>query len=217
MLPEFLKTTFGSVVVTTSLIAAVAAVAAVASAQAPPAASAPRRVFLNGTAIDDVRGVELLDVRVSIDPGGNVYLEAPSYRVLRKPGHVPRIIRRAQAPATGRVFLVAQRKGQARTPFVVMVYANGKLLQTVDGAVARTTLEVTDSLFQGLNLIRFQVANAPQTGLDAFDPNGEVQISLGVGQTDSKVLAIDRVLLSYKRHASERGRYLEEHKLVVGK
>lgn len=192
--------------------------ASAATAQVSPVQhTAPRRIFLNGSAIDDVRDVTLVDVRVTIGPTGDVLLSNPAYDVVRRPGRAAQVVRRAEGPpAQGRLYLVSQRKGSARTPFSVVVVINGKQVASIDGSSERTSQEVTSYFFQGVNVVRLQAVPGASSELHAFDPNASLTLTLGAGVLEASTLAIHRVLLTYERNGLEQGRWLEEHDVVVG-
>jgi len=172
-----------------------------ASADPPPS----RRILLNGAAIDDIRDITLVDVRVVIAPDGTIRLTNPAYRVERRPGMAAQIVRRSLEPVSQQTFLVSEvtaRHG-LRPPFVVRVYVDDKHVHTVDGSVSRGTTDITGALVKGKNNVRFQVL--AQHLPSGTDPDATVTVTLGLGKRTGQMLAIDRVLTTFTRGGRDSG------------
>jgi len=176
------------------------------AAQAPPQpqwAQPPpppvKRVFLNGQAIDDIRAVTLIDMKVSLDTYGNILLFNPAYHIERRPGAAAQIVRKAATvarPISGRVFLITDVEGKGPPTFDLQVYVSGRLVSTVDGSQPRTSLDSSEFFTVGDNVLHFKAVSVhrPQSS-----PDTKVKVTFGYGQPNGQVLAIDRVLLTYER------------------
>jgi len=201
--------------------------------QTPPG-QRPPRVFLNGQAVDDIRGVSLIDMAVTLDAWGNIQMFNPAYRVLRRPGAAAQIVRLPAdrvgqpTPATttppnikpppmptgpptqGRVFLVAEAQN-GLAPFQVHVLIGGEVVASFDGT-KRLTVDITRHVRQGDNIIRFRSVafHRPESKAHAT-----VKLTFGFGELQGKSLALDRVLLVWARTGLDRGRWLEDRTLTL--
>ncbi len=158
-----------------------------------------RRVFLNGSAIDDIRGITLIDMKVTVDVYGNVQLFNPAYSIERRPGMAAQVVRRpvkTTRPITGQVFLVCEIAGVGSPTFDLQVFVAGKLVTTIDGARPRATLDISGYFARGDNKVQFKAVPIHRPDSAAATT---MRVTIGYGQAQGEVLAIDRVLLRYER------------------
>jgi hypothetical protein len=162
--------------------------------QDPPIA--PSRVFLNDVIVDDVRGVTLVDMRVVLRSDGSIRLYNPAYRVERRPGMAAQIVRKADLASAEPALIVGETTGGA-PGFVVQVWVEGRLIKTFDGTVPRDTFDLTGVLLSAKNNISFKVLQAARRG--RVDRDATISVTIGLGSRKGSVLAIDRVLATFRR------------------
>ena len=160
---------------------------------APPDAS--RRVFLNGQAIDDIRDVALVDMRVELALDGSIRLFNDAYEVKRRPGMRAQIVRRSVTPLPEVVYLVTEVDAQRAPAFAVRVYIGSQLVVTVDGSRARETLDITQWLRAGKNPLRFETIAQHVPG--GGDVGARIRTTMGTGGRRGQVFALDRVFAAH--------------------
>lgn len=211
---------FGRTAALVALLTTAAPLAVAAQTPSPPAqrqAQPTTRVFLNGAAIDDIRAVTLIDMKVTIDAAGNLYLDNAAYRVERRPGIPAQIVRLPSVttptptvvgpPTAERVFVVTELEGTGRPTFTVKMYVGNTLVQTLDGSRQRETLDASRYFHRGPNTVRFEVSPIHQPGAN---PDVAFKVSIGIGSATGQVLALDRVLARYHRSGRVQGQVVQQ-------
>ena len=188
-----------------SLLTIVILSSAIQAQSPPPPPPVPpqrseRRVFLNGEAINDVVGLTITDMKVTITATGDIYLENAALQVLRRPGAAPQVVRREIRPYTGQVFMVAERNGLGAPAFSVALIVNGAVVATLDGEAPRVTLDISKTFHEGKNEISFRVTPTHRPNQDI---NTGMDIAIGLGKSQGQTLAIDRVITRFQRTSAQ--------------
>ena len=188
----------------------------VAQAQTSGESQRPaQRIFLNGESIDDVRDVNMTDMRVYVDAHGNVQLHNSAYAVVRRPGAAVQIVRRAPPAAVGvngNVFLISERQGAGELAFEIRVHAGGQLVHTLTGSSERQTHEISRFLRKGTNAVRFE---AVAVYSPSVNPNAGLRVTIGLGQSNGRMLAIDRVLTRFEGTGRDTLPHIQERVITI--
>jgi len=156
-----------------------------------------RLLYVNGVQADGLRGYEFKSVNVRIDDQGNVWVDAPQYRV-EVQGSASNAGSSSSAPAAapmGRYWLVTQDNQSQGHEIEVLV--NGVLVQKIRSGDAQLILDIGKYLKVGSNTIVFNAM--PATKLDG----GLLNIYVGTGSNDSGTLNLDAPTISYARRSTD--------------
>ena len=156
-----------------------------------------RLLYVNGVQADGLRGYEFKAVNVRIDDQGNVWVDAPQYRV-EVQGSATSASSTSAAPAAapmGHYWLVTQDNQSQGHEIEVLV--NGALVQKIRSGDAQLILDIGKYLKVGSNTIVFNAM--PATKLDG----GILNIYVGTGSNDSGTLNLDTPTISYARRSTD--------------
>lgn len=173
------------------------------------ALAGPNAVYVNGVKLDRIPVVEMKNVSVRMDAAGNVWIDAPGYRVAVEPStpaatSTPVATLPTSAPTTptagglspGSWWFVTEDDGSSGQ--TVEVYVNGTLARTVRSGEVQVVMDVSSLLRRGNNEIRFNTIS------DANIAGGNLTIYLGSGTTAvNGVVRLDSPDIRYQRRASE--------------
>lgn len=153
-------------------------------------------VYVNGTDATGMKDFEFKAVDVRIDSNGNIWIDAPRYRIqVNKPaGSETTSTAAAPAPTTSAVaagshWLVTQDAGSAGQ--VVEVVINGTSVREIRSGQAQLILDIGQWLQPGSNVVTFRPA-----GGDAA-ASGSLKIHLGLGSNESGTLKLDNPQLTW--------------------
>lgn len=177
---------------------------ALAAALFVPQAHAAKtvKVYVNGVEAAGMKDFQFKAVDVRIDSEGNIWIDAPRYRIeVSKPAGAP-----ASTPATaptapaaaiaqGAHWLVTQDQGS--TGQIIEVLVNGTSVREIRSGQAQLILDVGPFLKAGSNVITFRPTD---TGTPA---GAAIVIHLGEGSNESGTLKLQNPQISYSRTGTE--------------
>lgn len=166
----------------------------------PALAAKDVKLYVNGTEASGMKDFQFKAVDVRIDADGNVWIDAPRYRieVTRPASTTTTAAAPAAAPvavAAGQHWLVTQDMGS--TGQVIEVLINGTSVREIRSGQAQLILDIGPFLKAGSNVVTFR----PVAG---STPGGEaLKIHLGEGSNESGTLKMQNPQLSYSRTGTE--------------
>lgn len=147
--------------------------------------------YLNGVRADGLSNLELKDVDVRVDKDGNIWIDAPQYKVEVEAGSGSR---RADPPvAAGRYWIVSEDVGSSGQAIEVLI--NGGLVRVFRSGEAQLVLDLAPYLKHGLNTVLF----VPRA--DAAGAAGSVFLHVGTGTNQAGTLLLDQALIRFSRRA----------------
>lgn len=167
----------------------------------PAHAAKNTRVYVNGTDATGMKDFQFTAVDVRIDSEGNIWIDAPRYRIeVSQPASsqpaAPAPEAAPVAVAAGHHWLVTQDQGS--TGQVVEVVINGTSVREIRSGQAQLILDIGPFLKAGSNVVTFR----PVAG-EAAPGGGAMTIHLGEGSNDSGTLKMQNPQLSYTRTGAE--------------
>ncbi|MCK6507014.1 hypothetical protein L6R53_27180 [Myxococcota bacterium] len=158
------------------------------------------KVYVNGTDAAGMKDFQFTAVDVRIDADGNVWIDAPRYRIaVTKPATTTTApaapVAAPVAVAAGQHWLVTQDMGS--TGQVIEVLINGTSVREIRSGQAQLILDIGPFLKAGSNVVTFRpVAGSTPAG-DAL------KIHLGEGSNESGTLKMQNPQLSYSRTGAD--------------
>lgn len=160
------------------------------------------QVYVNGTVATGMKDFQFKAVDVRIDADGNIWIDAPRYRIeVTKPAGMPETPA-ATAPtapvtaiAPGAHWLVTQDQGSSGQ--IIEVLVNGTSVREVRSGQAQLILDIGPFLKSGSNVITFRPTDTGTPAGAAF------LIHLGEGGNDSGTLKLQNPQVSYSRTGTE--------------
>lgn len=151
-------------------------------------------VYINGVRADVLPEATLSNVSVRFDTAGNVWIDAPQYRVQAV---VADAVPTSPPPpvATGEWWLITddrQSTGQA-----LNVYINGVQVYRIQSGQGQVILDLGGWLLHGANEVRIEPAGTATIG------PGTLTVYVGHGTNDAGTVHIDQTFLRYARNASD--------------
>lgn len=182
-------------------LAIVAVLAVGALASTPAYAAKSTKVYVNGTDATGMKDFEFKAVDVRIDSNGDVWIDAPRYRIeVTKPATSEPATSAPQtaapvAVAKGQHWLVTQDQGSVNQ--VIEVLINGTSVREIRSGQAQLILDIGPFLKAGSNVVTFRplVGDSPA--------QGALTIHLGEGSNDDGTLKMQNPQISYARNGAE--------------
>jgi hypothetical protein len=164
-------------------------------------------VYINGVRADVLPEVTIANASVRFDAQGNVWVDAPGYKVQVLPPTEYAVARPADVPAppppagasavtAGVWWLVTQ--DDASTGQVVEVVVNGSLVRRVRSGDPQVILDIGPWLRPGANLVLMNPIPGTAGG-------GPLNVYIGRGSNLSGTIHLDNPDVNYARRASEAG------------
>ncbi len=157
-----------------------------------------RALYVNGVQAEGLRAYDFKGVNVRIDDQGNIWIDAPQYRVEVQGAAGGQGTATAAPAATapaGRYWLVSQDNQSQGHEIEVLV--NGVLVQKIRSGDAQLIMDIGKYLKPGANTL---VMNAmPATALGG----GIMNIYVGTGSNDAGTLNLDAPTVSYSRRSTD--------------
>ncbi len=155
-----------------------------------PTAQAAGTLYINNVRADGLRDFDFKDVSVHVDENGDIWVDAPSYRIEVSSGG-----EEAAGVEAGQWWLVSQDNGSENHKIQVIV--NGELVQTIASGDAQVVLDLAAYLKHGSNTV---VINA----LPGSTPSGgDLMIYIGAGSNDSGTMVLKQPDVVYSRTAKD--------------
>ncbi len=160
-------------------------------------------VYVNGVDATGMKDFSFKAVDVRIDSDGNIWIDAPRYRIaVTKPPEsaaAPAATTAAAPTAAtvpaGRHWLVTQDQGSSGQ--VIEVLINGTSVREIRSGQAQLILDIGDFLKPGSNVVTFRPVGTEAAGGSA------INIHLGEGNNDSGTLKMQNPQLTYSRTGTE--------------
>ncbi len=162
-------------------------------------ARADRGVFLNGVRADSVRDQTFSNATVRIDSVGNVHITAPGVKVRRIPQGPPE----TAADLVHRYWLISSKSKPGATRYAIDVFLNGRYVRRVLSPGPHVTLDVTEYLKPGKNVVKLTARKDTSLPPISNSPADFLKLLLGPGRRVGEQLVIDTTLVEYRRHAGE--------------
>ena len=165
-------------------------------------------LYVNGVRADTLRNFEFSHVDVKVDDQGNIWVDAPLYKVemqspdqakapevrtVETPGTVP--TPSASDAPVGVYWLVTE--DNASVGHTIDVVVNGTLAQKVRSGDTQVILDIGKYLKVGTNTV--VMTAQPSEKLDG----GVVEIYIGTGANINGTLTMDRPLIDFARRATD--------------
>lgn len=154
-------------------------------------------VYVNGVRADGLENIELEDVDVRIGPNGDIWIDAPEYRVEVDGEPAPPPPEKQAEVSGGAWWLVTEDNGSRG--LVIDIVINGQAVTRLESGKSQTILDVGPWLQPGANTV---VVNARQ-GRGAS--GGLFYVYLGAGSNQSGTLVMDKPDITFTRRAEEPG------------
>jgi len=149
-------------------------------------------LYVNGVKADGLRNFEFRSVGVRVDENGDVWIDAPNYRIEVTDGTADSD---ASPVEPGKWWLVTQDNNSGEHNLQILV--NGVLVKEVKSGDSQVILDLAEHLKKGDNtiLINAQPSNTP-TG-------GDLMIYVGAGSNNSGTVSMSHPDVVYARRASD--------------
>ncbi|PIV98993.1 MAG: hypothetical protein COW42_12495 [Deltaproteobacteria bacterium CG17_big_fil_post_rev_8_21_14_2_50_63_7] len=169
----------------------------------PSASAGSPKLFLNGVDITGVTDQEFEGTKVRIDSTGNIYLEAPQYKVeVQDPnGNTAQ----AAAPGTlsGNYYVVGANAKPGSVQFDIVIYVNGTMFKTFKDNEGQIVADITDKLALGSNTVTLQAKKVISGGRASTSSSDVISVFIGKGNANGNQLTIDKQLATFKVDASQ--------------
>lgn len=164
-------------------------------------------LYVNGIQADGLRNFDFTDVNVHVDDQGNIWIDAPHYKVeVEGPGQAQlsgpapgaastaRVPQTANGVALGTWWLVTEDDGS--TGQQVEVRVNGSLVYVVRSGQKQVILDIGPYLHKGANRITF-------TALPGTPGGGALAVYVGQGRNEAGVVYVEQPLITYVRRSTD--------------
>ena len=151
-------------------------------------------VYINGVRADVLPETTLADVSVRFDSAGNVWIDAPKYRVAAIPAE-PAPSPRPNPVAAGQWWLVTddrQSTGQAMN-----VLVNGVPVYRIQSGQGQVIVDLGRYLLHGANEVRIEPVGTDVIG------SGVLNVYVGHGVNEAGTVRIDETIVRYARSAAD--------------
>ena len=145
------------------------------------------RIFLNGVAIDGVRGQQFTNATVRIDAEGRVHIDAPDYEVA-PPAETARLKPVRLAPGEG-AMAVFQSMAHGQTGIAVKVVVNGAMVADQLDPM-QYVCDLLPHLKPGKNVVEVKLSRK--------DGAGAMEVVLGLGGVRDSRIELTETLASEK-------------------
>jgi hypothetical protein len=163
-------------------------------------------LYVNGVRADGLRDFSFTDVDVRVDAEGNVWVDAPKYKVSVADGEAPPP-QAGQPVAAATWWLVTEDNGS--TGHVVDVYVNGEKVKELRSGESQLILDVSPWMRTGTNVVAFHARPGTPGG-------GVLNLYVGRGSNDGGTLKLDQPAVSWAmRSTSPAGGENKTFEVVV--
>ena len=148
-------------------------------------------LYVNGVRADGLRNFEFRDVGVRVDENGDIWVDAPSYKIEVTGGTADA----ETAVEAGQWWLVSQDNNSGEHRLQILV--NGELVKEVRSGDAQVILDLAPHLKKGDNTILINaLPSSTPTG-------GDLMIYIGAGSNNSGTVSMSRPDVVYSRSSSD--------------
>lgn len=191
-----------------------------------PAVAVARSVYLNDIKIDNVSGLRNLKldkVNVRIDEKGDVFIDAPGYKIqVVDPGTKGAAALRPGADAeesgeaklTRKYFLVTEQTAPGMTDYDIDVYVNAKWIRKLRNSEEQIYTDITSHLVPGKNTVLL-AAQKKDGSRVSRSPQHVFRVIIGEGNVGGDHVMIDRPVVDFKRTAADAENVSKEFTFVT--
>ena len=164
-------------------------------------------VYLNGVAITGVPNQTFKNCTVTTDASGNVYIDAPAYKV-EAPGAkaaapVASAPQQAGLAPTQRYWLVTERTPEM-ADYDIDVFVNGKWLRKFLNEEERQVVEISKYFKTGPNKVALMARKRKNSkDRNSSSPAHYFRIVIGAGKMNGRSIMVTESLVDYRRTAAE--------------
>lgn len=151
-------------------------------------------VYINGVRADVLPEITLTAVNVRFDAAGNVWIDAPNYRVEAVPTEAAPAPRPNPVPS-GQWWLVTDDRGSTGQALSVLV--NGVAVYRIQSGQGQVIVDLGHYLLHGQNEVRIE-----PVGVDTIG-SGILNVYVGHGVNEAGTVRIDQAIVRYARSASD--------------
>lgn len=149
-------------------------------------------VYINGVQVDTLPVVTLYGATVRMDQDGNVWIDAPNYKVqVVGGGGTPVAPSTAPALSSRTWYLVSEDEGSSGG--IVDVYVNDQYVRRLQSGSSQLLMDVSSYVRRGANKVQFVVRTAPIGRLSAY---------VGVGDDSTGAIRIDAPPVTWRSPGS---------------
>lgn len=159
-------------------------------------------VYLNGVKIDGVTNQRFEKATVRIDEKGNLYIEAPGYKVEQVEGgsgDAPA----AQGVITKHYFLVTEQNVIGMTEYDIDLYVNGRWVRKLRSNEDQIVSEVTKYLSPGKNKVLFVCKKTHGETRKSYSKDHYFRMLIGEGNMSGDHVMIDNPVVKFERTAAD--------------
>lgn len=179
-----------------------------------PAAAMARSVYLNNVKIDNVAGLRNMKfdkVNVRIDEKGDVFIDAPGYKIqvvdpgsgaATAPGGATGSEDTGEAKLTRKYFLVTEQTAPGMTDYDIDVYVNAKWIRKLRNSEEQIYTDITKHLTPGKNTVLL-AARKREGARVSVSPNHVFRVIVGEGNVGGDHVMIDRPVVDFKATAAD--------------
>lgn len=179
-------------------------------------------VYVNNVLVDprSIANVTFEKVNVRVDPQGNLWVDAPGYRIEVQTPAPPSVVTSTVGPAGGgpvapagpggvtpaRWWLVTEDAGTSG--HTIQVFVNGQQAYTFQSGQPQAIVDIGRWLVVGPNQVRLASNSDSPTG-------GSFYVYMGTGSNQSGTVVLDNPLVQFGIGASRSGPYEREFTMTV--
>lgn len=173
----------------------------------PTSAAWAVTVYLNGVAITGVPNQTFKNCTVTTDASGNVYIDAPAYKV-EAPGAkaaapVASAPQQAGLAPTQRYWLITERTPEM-ADYDIDVFVNGKWLRKFLNEEERQVIEISQYFKTGPNKVALMARKRKNSkDRNSSSPAHYFRIVIGAGKMNGRSIMVTESLVDYRRTAAE--------------
>ena len=165
-------------------------------------------VYLNGVPITGVPNQTFKNCTVTTDDSGNVYIDAPAYRV-EAPGSAGPADSKASNPLKAglepsqRYWLITERTPQL-AHYDIDVFINGKWVRKILNEEERIVYEISQYFKTGANKVALMARKRKKkSDRMSSSPAHYFRIVIGAGKMNGRSIMVTESLVDYRRTAAE--------------
>lgn len=176
-----------------------------------PVAAMARSVYLNKVKIDNVSGLRNLKldkVNVRFDDKGDLYIDAPGYKIQvvdgggSQAGGAAQPEEGGEAKLTRKYFLVTEQTAPGMTDYDIDVYVNAQWIRKLRNGEDQIYADITRNLAPGKNTVLL-VARKREGARSSVSPNHVFRVIVGEGNVGGDHVMIDRPVVDFKATAAD--------------
>lgn len=169
----------------------------------PSAFAGSPKLFLNGVDITGVTDQEFEGTTVKIDSAGNIFIDAPQYKVEVQDPNAANAQTPAPGALTGKYFVVGSNAKPGTVQFDIVIYVNGTMYKTFKDNEGQIVVDITDKLSPGSNTVTLQAKKIISGSRKSTSSSDVISVFIGKGNANGNQLTIDKQLATFQVDASQ--------------